>query len=442
MKLSNYFLPVLKESPSEAEIVSHKLMLRAGMISQSSSGIYSWLPLGLKVLKKIENIVREEQNKAGVNEILMSTIQPADLWKESGRYEDYGKEMLRIKDRQERDMLYGPTNEEQITDIFRRSIKSYKELPQLLYHIQWKFRDELRPRFGVMRGREFLMKDAYSFDLNLESSEDSYNRFFVCYLKTFERMGLKAIPMAADTGPIGGDMSHEFIIISNTGESDIYFDKNILDQREKISEINYEGDLSTFVQNFKNYYSASDEKFDQKEFDQNVNEDFQMKSKGIEVGHIFSFGTKYSESMKANVLDGNGKEGPVYMGSYGIGISRLVGAIIEYSHDEKGIVWPNEVAPFQVGLINLKSNDDKAKKIADEIYSSISSLNIEILYDDKSDNAGVKFSRMDLIGLPFQIIVGNKAISDNLIEIKNRKTGEVFEVKTDNISGKIKELIH
>ncbi len=442
MKLSNYFLPVLKESPSEAEIVSHKLMLRAGMISQSSSGIYSWLPLGLRVLKKIENIVREEQNNAGVNEILMSTIQPADLWKESGRYEDYGKEMLRIKDRQERDMLYGPTNEEQVTDIFRRSIKSYKELPQLLYHIQWKFRDELRPRFGVMRGREFLMKDAYSFDLNLESSESSYNKFFVCYLKTFERMGLKAIPMAADTGPIGGDMSHEFVIISNTGESDIYFDKNILDQGEKISEIDYEDDLSTFVQNFKNYYSVSDEKFDQKDFDQNVNKNLQMTSKGIEVGHIFSFGTKYSESMKAHVLDGNGKEGPVYMGSYGIGISRLVGAIIEYSHDEKGIVWPNEVAPFQVGLINLKSNNDKANRIADGIYSSISSSNIDILYDDKSDNAGVKFSRMDLIGLPFQIIVGNKAISDNLIEVKNRKTGEALEVKTENISSKIKELIY
>tara|TARA_Y100000741_G_scaffold361389_1_gene345257 strand:+ start:16 stop:1344 length:1329 start_codon:yes stop_codon:yes gene_type:complete len=441
MKLSNYFLPVLKESPSEAEIVSHKLMLRAGMISQSSSGIYSWLPLGLRVLKKIENIVREEQNKAGVNEILMSTIQPADLWKESGRYEDYGKEMLRIKDRQERNMLYGPTNEEQVTDIFRRSIKSYKELPQLLYHIQWKFRDELRPRFGVMRGREFLMKDAYSFDLNLESSESSYNRFFVCYLKTFERMGLKAIPMVADTGPIGGDMSHEFIIISNTGESDIYFDKNILDQGEKISEITYEDNLSTFVQNFKSYYSASDEKFDQKEFDKNVNKDFQMTSKGIEVGHIFSFGTKYSESMKANVLDRNGKEGPVYMGSYGIGISRLVGAIIEYSHDEKGIVWPNEVAPFLVGLINLKSNDNEAKKIADKIYSSALRLKIDILYDDKSDNAGVKFSRMDLIGLPFQIIVGNKAISDNLVEIKNRKTGEASEVKIDTISDKIKELI-
>ena len=441
MKLSSYFLPVLKESPSEAEIVSHKLMLRAGMISQSSSGIYSWLPLGLKVLKKIENIVREEQNNAGVNEILMSTIQPADLWKESGRYEDYGKEMLRIQDRQKRNMLYGPTNEEQVTDIFRRSIKSYKELPQLLYHIQWKFRDELRPRFGVMRGREFLMKDAYSFDLDLENSERSYNKFFICYLKTFERLGLKAIPMAADTGPIGGDMSHEFVIISNTGESDIYFDKNILNQGEKISEINYEDDLSALVQNFKNYYSASDEKFNQKEFDKNVKKELQMTSKGIEVGHIFSFGTKYSESMKANVLDSNGKEGPVYMGSYGIGISRLVGAIIEYSHDENGIVWPLEVAPFQIGLINVKSNDEKAKKIADEIYQSISSQNIDILYDDKSDNAGVKFSRMDLIGLPFQVIVGNKAISDNLVEVKNRKTGETSEIKIDNISDRIKELI-
>ena len=441
MKLSSYFLPVLKESPSEAEIVSHKLMLRAGMISQSSSGIYSWLPLGLKVLKKIENIVREEQNNAGVNEILMSTIQPADLWKESGRYEDYGKEMLRIQDRQKRNMLYGPTNEEQVTDIFRRSIKSYKELPQLLYHIQWKFRDELRPRFGVMRGREFLMKDAYSFDLDLENSERSYNKFFICYLKTFERLGLKAIPMAADTGPIGGDMSHEFVIISNTGESDIYFDKNILNQGEKISEINYEDDLSALVQNFKNYYSASDEKFNQKEFDKNVKKELQMTSKGIEVGHIFSFGTKYSESMKANVLDSNGKEGPVYMGSYGIGISRLVGAIIEYSHDENGIVWPLEVAPFQIGLINVKSNDEKAKKVADKIYQSISSQNIDILYDDKSDNAGVKFSRMDLIGLPFQVIVGNKAISDNLVEVKNRKTGETSEIKIDNISDRIKELI-
>ena len=371
----------------------------------------------------------------------MSTIQPADLWKESGRYEDYGKEMLRIQDRQKRNMLYGPTNEEQVTDIFRRSIKSYKELPQLLYHIQWKFRDELRPRFGVMRGREFLMKDAYSFDLDLENSERSYNKFFICYLKTFERLGLKAIPMAADTGPIGGDMSHEFVIISNTGESDIYFDKNILNQGEKISEINYEDDLSALVQNFKNYYSASDEKFNQKEFDKNVKKELQMTSKGIEVGHIFSFGTKYSESMKANVLDSNGKEGPVYMGSYGIGISRLVGAIIEYSHDENGIVWPLEVAPFQIGLINVKSNDEKAKKVADKIYQSISSQNIDILYDDKSDNAGVKFSRMDLIGLPFQVIVGNKAISDNLVEVKNRKTGETSEIKIDNISDRIKELI-
>ncbi len=441
MKLSNYFLPVLKESPNEAEIASHKLMLRSGMISQSSSGIYSWLPIGLKVLKKIENIVREEQNKAGVNEILMSTIQPADLWKESGRYEDYGKEMLRIKDRQERDMLYGPTNEEQVTDIFRRSVKSYKELPLLLYHIQWKFRDELRPRFGVMRGREFLMKDAYSFDLTLENSESSYNKFFVCYLKTFERLGLKAIPMAADTGPIGGDMSHEFIIISNTGESDIYFDKNILSEGKKISEINYDGDLSSFVQNFKNYYSVSDDKYDQNSFDKNVKKDSQMTSKGIEVGHIFSFGQKYSESMKANVLDGNGKEGPVFMGSYGIGISRLVGAIIEYSHDDKGIIWPVEVAPFKIGLINVKSNDDKVRGIADKIYLSALNLNIDILYDDKLDNAGVKFSRMDLIGLPFQIVIGNKAVSDNVAEIKNRKSGEVSEVNIDNIIDKIKELI-
>ncbi len=291
MKLSNYFLPVLKESPSEAEIVSHKLMLRSGMISQSSSGIYSWLPLGLKVLKKIENIVRDEQNKAGVNEILMPTIQPADLWKESGRYEDYGKEMLRINDRQEREMLYGPTNEEQITDIFRRNVKSYKELPMLLYHIQWKFRDELRPRFGVMRGREFLMKDAYSFDIDAASSEDTYNRFFICYLKTFARLGLKAIPMAADTGPIGGDLSHEFIIISNTGESDIYFDNNILNEGNKISDISYDDDLNSIVEKFKSYYSASDEKHDKAKFDEIVHKEKQMNSKGIEVGHIFHFGT-------------------------------------------------------------------------------------------------------------------------------------------------------
>ena len=439
MKLSNYLLPVLKESPTEAEIVSHKLMLRSGMISQSSSGIYSWLPLGLKVLKKIENIVREEQNNAGANEILMSTIQPADLWKESGRYEDYGKEMLRIQDRQEREMLYGPTNEEQVTDIFRRSIKSYKELPRLLYHIQWKFRDELRPRFGVMRGREFLMKDAYSFDLDQDASEISYNKFFVCYLKIFEKLGLQAIPMVADTGPIGGNMSHEFVIISQTGESDIYFDQRILDQGNKISKINYEDDLSSIVQNYKDFYSASDGKFSKKEFDEKVKKNFQTQSKGIEVGHIFSFGTKYSKSMKANVLDGKGKQNPVYMGSYGIGISRLVGAIIESSHDDKGIIWPSVVAPFQVGLINVKSDDDSAIKISNNLYKSLLTHHIDTLYDDKSDNAGVKFSRMDLIGLPIQIIVGNKSINENLVELKNRKSGELSLVKIDEVVGNLKD---
>ncbi len=422
MKLSKYLLPVLKEVPNEAEIISHTLMLRSGMISQSSSGIYSWLPIGLRVLKKIESIVKDEQNNAGVNEILMPTIQPADIWKESGRYEDYGKEMLRINDRHDRQMLYGPTNEEQVTDIFRRSIKSYKELPQLLYHIQWKFRDELRPRFGVMRGREFLMKDAYSFDIDEMKSEDSYNRFFVCYLKTFERLGLKAIPMAADTGPIGGDLSHEFVILSQTGESNIYFDRRILQGNNLINEIDYEGDLKKCVEKFKSYYSVSDEKYNESEFNKNVDKQNQMQSKGIEVGHIFSFGTKYSTLMKANVLDFDGKEKSVYMGSYGIGISRLVGAIIETSHDEKGIIWPDIVAPFLFGIINLSPKDEVVSSNAEKIYKYIANK-YETIYDDKKDNAGVKFSRMDLIGIPHQIIIGNKSKSDNEIEYKNRRTG-------------------
>ena len=439
MRLTNYFLPVLKESPSDAEIISHQLMMRAGMISQSSSGIYSWLPLGLRVLKKIENIVRQEQNKAGVNEILMSTIQPADLWKESGRYDVYGKEMLRIKDRQEREMLYGPTNEEQVTDIFRRSIKSYKELPTLMYHIQWKFRDELRPRFGVMRGREFLMKDAYSFDLDKDSSEKSYNKFFVCYLKTFEKLGLQAIPMAADTGPIGGDLSHEFIVISKTGESDIFFNRNLLSKKNQLSKIDYNEDLSKIVKSYKDLYAVSDDKFNKDEFDKNVMKSDQMKSKGIEVGHIFSFGTKYSELMKANVLNKEGKQINVYMGSYGIGVSRLVGAIIESSHDENGIIWPESVSPFNVGLINLKPKDDEIKKVANKIYESFKASSLEILYDDKHDNAGIKFSRMDLIGIPFQIIVGNKVISDKQVEIKNRKTGYIENISLDHLPNYFKK---
>ena len=434
MRLTNYFLPVLKESPSDAEIVSHQLMMRAGMISQSSSGIYSWLPLGLRVLKKIENIVREEQDAAGVNEILMPTIQPADLWKESGRYEDYGKEMLRINDRQDREMLYGPTNEEQITDIFRRSIKSYKELPQLLYHIQWKFRDELRPRFGVMRGREFLMKDAYSFDLDKQQSEISYNKFFVCYLKTFQRLELKAIPMTAETGPIGGDLSHEFIIISKTGESDIYFDSKLLEQENELFNINYSEDLSGLVNSYKTLYAVSDDKFNQDDFDKNVSNENQTKSKGIEVGHIFSFGTKYSEAMKANVLNKDGKQATVFMGSYGIGISRLVGAIIESSNDEKGIIWPKSVSPYDIGIINLKQKDDDITLISDDVYEKLLSAGFDVLYDDKDDNPGVKFSRMDLIGLPYQVIIGNKSKSDSILEVKNRKTGDISEVNIENVA--------
>tara|TARA_B100001769_G_scaffold152501_1_gene119570 strand:+ start:2732 stop:4054 length:1323 start_codon:yes stop_codon:yes gene_type:complete len=434
MRLTNYFLPVLKESPNDAEIVSHQLMLRAGMISQSSSGIYSWLPLGLRVLKKIENIVRDEQDAAGVNEILMPTIQPADLWKESGRYEDYGKEMLRINDRQDREMLYGPTNEEQITDIFRRSIKSYKELPQLLYHIQWKFRDELRPRFGVMRGREFLMKDAYSFDLDKQQSEISYNKFFVCYLKTFQRLELKAIPMTAETGPIGGDLSHEFIIISQTGESDIYFDSKLLEQENELQSINYSEDLSGLVNSYKSLYAVSDDKFNQDNFDNNVLKENQTRSKGIEVGHIFSFGTKYSETMKANVLNNDGKQTTVFMGSYGIGISRLVGAIIESSNDDKGIIWPKSVSPYDIGLINLKQKDNDITAISNGVYEKLLSAGFDVLYDDKNDNPGVKFSRMDLIGLPFQVIVGNKSKNDSILEVKNRKTGDISEVSIENIT--------
>ncbi|MDC0032025.1 proline--tRNA ligase [Pelagibacteraceae bacterium] len=434
MRLTNYFLPVLKESPNDAEIVSHQLMLRAGMISQSSSGIYSWLPLGLRVLKKIENIVRDEQDAAGVNEILMPTIQPADLWKESGRYEDYGKEMLRINDRQDREMLYGPTNEEQVTDIFRRSIKSYKELPQLLYHIQWKFRDELRPRFGVMRGREFLMKDAYSFDVDKQQSEISYNKFFVCYLKTFQRLELKAIPMTAETGPIGGDLSHEFIIISQTGESDIYFDSKLLEQENELQSINYSEDLSGLVNSYKSLYAVSDDKFNQDNFDNNVLKENQTRSKGIEVGHIFSFGTKYSETMKANVLNNDGKQTTVFMGSYGIGISRLVGAIIESSNDDKGIIWPKSVSPYDIGLINLKQKDNDITAISNGVYEKLLSAGFDVLYDDKTDNPGVKFSRMDLIGLPFQVIVGNKSKNDSILEVKNRKTGYISEVNIENIT--------
>ncbi|MDP6896211.1 MAG: proline--tRNA ligase, partial [Rhodospirillales bacterium] len=353
MRLSQYFLPTLKENPAEAEIVSHRLMLRAGMIRQSSAGIYSWLPMGLRVLRNIEQIVREEQNAIGCQEILMPTIQPADLWRESGRYDDYGPEMLRIKDRHERDMLYGPTNEEQITEIFAASARSYRDLPKLMYHIQWKFRDEVRPRFGVMRGREFMMKDAYSFDLDAESARQSYNKMFVSYLRTYERMGLTAIPMAADTGPIGGDMSHEFLILADTGESEIACHKDFLDRKLSDTDIDFESDLQPIVDSYTSQYAATDEKREA-DAEAALGDDL-VTARGIEVGHIFYFGTKYSKPLGARVTDADGQEVHVEMGSYGIGVSRLAGAIIEASHDDDGIIWPNNVAPFKAGLINLKT---------------------------------------------------------------------------------------
>ena len=390
MRLSRYFLPTLRETPSEAEIASHRLMLRAGMIRQSSAGIYSWLPLGYKVLRKIEQIVREEQNAIGCQEILMPTIQPADLWKEgtgSGRYDDYGPEMLRIKDRHDRDMLYGPTNEEQITEIFAASARSYRDVPKLMYHIQWKFRDEVRPRFGIMRGREFLMKDNYSFDLDKDAARHSYNKMFVAYLRTFERLGVKAIPMVADTGPIGGDMSHEFIILADTGESEVYCHADYLDFVAPDASIDYESDLSPIIENWTSRYAATDEKHDTARFEAEVPSDRRIAARGIEVGHIFYLGSKYSEPLGATVMGADGVEVPVEMGSYGIGVSRLVGAIIEASHDDDGIIWPASVAPFQVGLINLKVGDADCDAAVAGIYETLRSAGKVILRDATPDDA-------------------------------------------------------
>ncbi|HLI14065.1 MAG TPA: proline--tRNA ligase [Alphaproteobacteria bacterium] len=422
MRLSAYFMPTLKETPTEAQIVSHRYMLRAGMIRQASAGIYSWLPLGFRVLKRIEQIVREEQDAAGCQELLMPTIQSADLWKESGRYDDYGKEMLRILDRHEREMLYGPTNEELITEIFRSSVKSYRELPKLLYHIQWKFRDEVRPRFGVMRGREFLMKDAYSFDLDFAGAKRAYNKMFVAYLRTFARMGLKAIPMAAESGPIGGDMSHEFIILAETGESKVFCHRDFVEFDVLGTKLDYEGDLDPVVQHWTSLYAATDEKHDPGAFAE-IAADKRVEARGIEVGHIFYFGTKYSEPLKAYVVGPNGESKPVHMGSYGIGVSRLVGAIIEASHDENGIVWPEPVAPFKVGLINLRLSDGACTKACDEIYERLWQAGVEVLYDDRDESAGAKFAEMDLIGLPWQLIVGPRGIKQGQVELKQRKTG-------------------
>ncbi|MBX7146689.1 MAG: proline--tRNA ligase [Alphaproteobacteria bacterium] len=437
MLLNRFFMPTLKEIPAEAQIVSHQMMLRAGMIRQTSSGIYSWLPLGLRVLKKIENIIREEQNKAGCQELLMPTIQSADLWKVSGRYDDYGKEMLRIVDRHDREMLYGPTNEEMITDIFHQSIKSYRELPQLLYHIQWKFRDEVRPRFGVMRGREFLMKDSYSFDLDYDMAKKAYNKMFMCYLRTFARMGLKAIPMQADTGPIGGNLSHEFIILAETGESKVYCDKNLLSFNPLHQHIDYDSDLEPEVQNWTALYAATDEKHDPIKC--SVNKENLIEARGIEVGHIFYFGTKYSEPLNAYVTNSQGKEIPVHMGSYGIGVSRLVAAIIEAYHDKAGIIWPLSVAPFDIGLINVKQNDPACDQYAQKVYDTLSQSGFDVLYDNRQERAGSKFSDMDLIGIPWQIVVGPKNTETQTLEIKERATGHKTEISFTNLENFFQE---
>ncbi|MCW5717074.1 MAG: proline--tRNA ligase [Bauldia sp.] len=422
MRLSRYFLPVLRETPKEAEIVSHRLMLRAGMIRQQAAGIYSWLPLGLRVLDRIGDIVREEQNRAGALEILMPTMQPADLWRESGRYDDYGKEMLRIEDRHERKMLFGPTAEEVVTDIFRSFVKSYRDLPLNLYNIQWKFRDEVRPRFGVMRGREFLMKDAYSFDLDFEASRAAYNRMFVAYLRTFDRLGLRAIPMRADSGPIGGDMSHEFIIRADTGESAVFCDRAILNLPIPPKDTDFYGDLSPIVSAWTKPYAATEEKHDAAAFAALPEED-RMSARGIEVGHIFHFGTKYSQAMGASVTGPDGKDTVVQMGSYGIGVSRLVGAIIEAAHDDAGIIWPESVAPFRVGLINLKPGDPTTDAAALTLCERLSKAGISVLLDDVEASAGAKFAKMDLIGLPWQLIVGPKGLARHEVEIKHRATG-------------------
>ena len=435
MRLSRFFLPTLKETPSEAQIASHRLMLRAGMVRQSSAGIYSWLPLGHRVLMNIQRIVEEEQAAMGCQQMLMPTIQPADLWRESGRYDAYGPEMLRIRDRHDRDMLYGPTNEEQITQIFRDSVRSYRDLPKALYHIQWKFRDEVRPRFGVMRGREFLMKDAYSFDLDLDEGRKSYNKFFVTYLRTFDRLGLKAIPMAADSGPIGGDMSHEFLILADTGESELACHKDFMSMSLGDEEIDFDGDLQPIVDRFTSKYAATDEKREPDK-EAGLGDDL-VTARGIEVGHIFHFGTKYSDPLGAKVTGPDGEEAIVSMGSYGIGISRLVGAIIEASHDDDGIIWPETVAPFHVGLINLKANDDDCNAACETMYEKLGAVGIEVLYDDRDVRAGGKFADMDLIGLPWQIIAGPRGLKDGRVELKNRATGEREDLSVEDALAKL-----
>ncbi len=441
MRVSNYFITTQQDITSEAKIASHKFMLKSGMIKQSSAGIYNWLPLGLKVLQKIEEIVRKHMNAAGSVEILMPTLQSKDIWLESGRYDDYGKEMLRITDRHGRELIYGPTNEEMVTDIFRKSVQSYKQLPLNLYHIQWKFRDEIRPRFGVMRGREFLMKDAYSFDINFEDGLKSYHRMFVAYLKLFKDMGLNAIPMRAETGPIGGEHSFEFHVLADTGESGVFYDEKILELNERLDKVDYFGDLDPIIEEYTKYYAATEDVHD--ENDNRVKElgDKLLQKRGIEVGQVFLFGDKYSKPMSATVSSKDGGKVPVCMGSYGVGISRLVGAIIEVFHDDYGIKWPKAVAPFHVGIINIKISDSDCCEASESIYKALSNKGIEVLYDDRDERPGAKFSDMDLIGLPIHITVGPKGLKDGMVEVKNRQNGNREHVDLNNIADYIADML-
>jgi prolyl-tRNA synthetase len=423
MRLSRYFLPTLRETPKEADIVSHRLMLRAGMIRQEAAGIYAWLPLGVRLLKKIEQIVREEMNRAGAIEILMPTLQPADLWRETGRYDAYGPEMLRIKDRHERELIYGPTNEDMVTEIFRAYVRSYKELPLNLYHIQWKFRDEVRPRFGVMRGREFLMKDAYSFDLDKEGARRSYNKMYVAYLRAFTRMGLKTIPMRAETGPIGGDLSHEFIVLAETGESQVFCHKDLLDMPVPGTDVDFDSDLEPIVRQRTAFYAATSDVHDQARFETEVPEDKRVSARGIEVGQIFYFGDKYSKAMKALVTGPDGKDVAPEGGSYGIGISRLVAAIIEASHDDAGIKWPESVAPFRVMILNLKQGAAETDAASERLYRDLQERGVDVLYHDLDERPGAKFATADLIGIPWQVLVGPKGLAEGKVEVKKRADG-------------------
>lgn len=438
MRLSRYFLPILRETPKEAEIVSHRLMLRAGLIRQEAAGIYAWLPLGLKVLNKVNAIIREEQNRSGAIELLMPTIQSADLWRESGRYEAYGKEMLRIRDRHDREMLYGPTNEEMVTEIFRAYVRSYKDLPLNLYHIQWKFRDEVRPRFGVMRSREFLMKDAYSFDLDQAGARHSYNKMFVAYLRTFARMGLKAIPMRADTGPIGGDLSHEFIILASTGESEVFCHADYLDFAIPPENTDFDSvpGLQGLVDKWTSLYAATSEMHDAAGFEA-VPPEKKMSARGIEVGHIFYFGTKYSAPMGAKVMGPDGQEHEVHGGSYGIGPSRLIAAIIEASHDENGIIWPDSVAPFDVALLNLKTGDATTDEACNKLYGELTAAGYDVLYDDRDERPGGKFATADLIGIPWQVVIGPKGLADGKVELKRRASGERELLPLDTVVARL-----